>query len=86
MRGVTVVDDYGHHPTEIVATLKAARECAMDVCMYCFQPHRFTRTRDLMGEFATAFKDADRVEVLDIYAASEEPIAGGRCTGPRKRD
>ena len=74
--GVTVVDDYGHHPTEIVATLRAARECGFVRVHVLFQPHRFTRTRDLMTEFAGAFKDADTVEVLDIYAASEEPIEG----------
>ncbi len=74
--GVTVVDDYGHHPTEIVATLKAARECGYRRVLVLFQPHRYTRTRDLMAEFVAAFGDADRVEVLDIYAASEEPIAG----------
>jgi UDP-N-acetylmuramate--alanine ligase len=73
---VTVVDDYGHHPTEIVATLKAARECGFGRVLVLFQPHRYTRTRDLMAEFARAFKDADVVEVLDIYAASEEPIEG----------
>jgi UDP-N-acetylmuramate--alanine ligase len=76
VRGVTVVDDYGHHPTEIVATLRAARECGYGRVHVLFQPHRFTRTRDLIAEFAGAFGDADRVEVLDIYAASEEPIAG----------
>jgi UDP-N-acetylmuramate--alanine ligase len=76
VRGVTVVDDYGHHPTEIVATLKAARECGYGRVLVLFQPHRYTRTRDLMAEFVAAFGDADRVEVLDIYAASEEPIAG----------
>jgi UDP-N-acetylmuramate--alanine ligase len=76
VRGVTVVDDYGHHPTEILATLQAARECGYGRVHVLFQPHRFTRTRDLMTEFAGAFKDADTVEVLDIYAASEEPIAG----------
>ena len=74
--GVTVVDDYGHHPTEIVATLKAARECGYGHVHVVFQPHRYTRTRDLMDEFAAAFTDADSVEILDIYAASEEPIAG----------
>jgi UDP-N-acetylmuramate--alanine ligase len=74
--GVTVVDDYGHHPTEIVATLRAARECGFGRVHVLFQPHRFTRTRDLMTEFAGAFKDADTVEVLDIYAANEEPIEG----------
>ncbi len=76
VHGVTVVDDYGHHPTEIVATLKAARECGFGRVLVLFQPHRFTRTRDLMEEFAGAFKDADVVRVLDIYAASEEPIEG----------
>jgi UDP-N-acetylmuramate--alanine ligase len=76
VRGVTVVDDYGHHPTEIVATLKAARDCGYKRVHVLFQPHRFTRTRDLMTEFAGAFEDADTVEVLDIYAASEEPIEG----------
>ena len=76
VQSVTVVDDYGHHPTEIVATLQAARECGYKRVHVLFQPHRFTRTRDLMMEFAGAFRDADSVEVLDIYAASEEPIAG----------
>ena len=76
VQSVTVVDDYGHHPTEIVATLQAARECGYKRVHVLFQPHRFTRTRDLMMEFAGAFRDADTVEVLDIYAASEEPIAG----------
>jgi UDP-N-acetylmuramate--alanine ligase len=76
VRGVTVVDDYGHHPTEIRATLNAARESGYARVHVIFQPHRYTRTRDLMAEFATAFNDADTVQVLDIYAASEEPIAG----------
>ncbi|MBB5328633.1 UDP-N-acetylmuramate--L-alanine ligase [Tunturiibacter gelidoferens] len=76
VRGVTVVDDYGHHPTEILATLRAARDCGYSKVHVLFQPHRFTRTRDLMTEFAGAFKDADSVEVLDIYAASEQPIEG----------
>ncbi len=76
VRGVTVVDDYGHHPTEIVATLGAARECGYRRVHVLFQPHRFTRTRDLMAEFAGAFRDADTVQILDIYAASEAPIAG----------
>jgi UDP-N-acetylmuramate--alanine ligase len=74
--GVTVVDDYGHHPTEIVATLKAARECGYGRVHVIFQPHRYTRTRDLRPEFGLAFADADTVQVLDIYAASEEPIPG----------
>ncbi len=76
VRGVTVVDDYGHHPTEIRATLRAAKECGYGRVHVIFQPHRYTRTRDLMAEFVHAFEDAASVEVLDIYAASEEPIAG----------
>jgi UDP-N-acetylmuramate--alanine ligase len=75
-RGVTVVDDYGHHPTEIRATLAAARECGYQKIHVIFQPHRFTRTLDLMDQFASAFRDADTLIVLPIYAASEEPIPG----------
>jgi UDP-N-acetylmuramate--alanine ligase len=75
-RGVTVIDDYGHHPTEIRATLRAARDCGFNKVHVLFQPHRYTRTRDLMDDFATAFADADRVEVVDIYPASEPPIDG----------
>ena len=74
--GVTVIDDYGHHPTEIRATLQAARECGYGRVLVLFQPHRYTRTRDLMEDFAGAFADADAVQVLDIYAASEQPIEG----------
>jgi UDP-N-acetylmuramate--alanine ligase len=76
VRGVTVVDDYGHHPTEIRATLRAAKECGYGGVHVIFQPHRYTRTRDLMEEFVHAFDDAASVQVLDIYAASEEPIPG----------
>jgi UDP-N-acetylmuramate--alanine ligase len=76
VRGVTVVDDYGHHPTEIRATLRAAKDCGYRKIHMIFQPHRYTRTRDLMGEFAASFGDASTVEVLDIYPASEEPIEG----------
>ncbi|MGA3134481.1 MAG: UDP-N-acetylmuramate--L-alanine ligase [Terracidiphilus sp.] len=75
-RGVTVVDDYGHHPTEIRATLAAARECGHRRIYVVFQPHRYTRTKDLIDEFGSAFADADTVIVLPIYAASEEPIPG----------
>lgn len=75
-RGVTVVDDYGHHPTEIKATLAAAREATRGKIHVVFQPHRYTRTRDLMEDFGGAFSDADSVCVLPIYAASEEPIDG----------
>jgi UDP-N-acetylmuramate--alanine ligase len=74
--GITVVDDYGHHPTEIRATLAAARQCGYRKIHVIFQPHRYTRTRDLMDNFACAFGDADTVLVLDIYAASEQPIEG----------
>jgi UDP-N-acetylmuramate--alanine ligase len=74
--GVAVVDDYGHHPTEIRATLAAARECGYGRIHVIFQPHRYSRTRDLMPEFADAFTLADTVAVLPIYAASEEPIEG----------
>ncbi len=73
---VMVVDDYGHHPAEIRATLEAAREAYSRRIVIAFQPHRFTRTRDFMNEFATAFNASDVVLVSDIYAASEEPIEG----------
>ncbi len=76
VRGVTVVDDYGHHPTEILATLRAARDAGYTRVHVLFQPHRYTRTRDLLAEFSRAFADADSVQVLDIYAASEQPIPG----------
>ncbi len=76
VNGVTVVDDYGHHPTEIVATLNAARSCGYKHIHLLFQPHRYTRTRDLLPEFVAAFKDVDSAQILDIYAASEEPIPG----------
>ena len=75
-RGVTAVDDYGHHPTEIRATLAAARECGHRRVYVVFQPHRYSRTLDLLEEFSGAFRDADTVIVLPIYAASEEPIPG----------
>jgi UDP-N-acetylmuramate--alanine ligase len=86
--GVSVIDDYGHHPTEIKATLAAARQCGFGKIHVIFQPHRYTRTRDLMGEFTTAFADADSLFVLDIYAASEQPIEGitGEVLARRIRD
>jgi UDP-N-acetylmuramate--alanine ligase len=91
-RGVTVVDDYGHHPTEIRATLEAARAFSKGKIHVVFQPHRFSRTADLLDQFSGAFKDADTVIVLPIYAASEEPIPGvtaerlaERIEGPRVR-
>jgi UDP-N-acetylmuramate--alanine ligase len=74
--GVSVIDDYGHHPTEIRATLAAARECGFRRIHVIFQPHRYTRTRDLMDEFANAFQGADTLFLLDIYAAGEQPLEG----------
>jgi UDP-N-acetylmuramate--alanine ligase len=73
--GVLVVDDYGHHPTEIKATLAAARTAGRRV-VTLFQPHRYTRTRDLKDEFARSFYGADLLLIADIYAASEDPIEG----------
>jgi UDP-N-acetylmuramate--alanine ligase len=75
-RGITVVDDYGHHPTEIRATLAGARVCGFRRVHVLFQPHRYTRTFHLMDEFGSAFHQADNLFVLDIYAASERPIEG----------
>ena len=74
--GVTVVDDYGHHPTEIRATLDGARLCGFGRIHVLFQPHRYTRTYYLMDEFAGAFHQADSLFVMDIYAALEKPIEG----------
>src|SRR5437660_2798304 len=76
MAGVSVIDDYGHHPTEIKATLAAAKTCGFGRIHVVFQPHRYTRTRDLMEEFTTAFGDADSLFVIEIYAASEKPLEG----------
>ena len=74
--GITIVDDYGHHPTEIRATLEAARLWGAKRVIAIFQPHRYTRTLFLMDDFAHSFQAADRVYVLDIYPASEKPIPG----------
>ncbi|HTD22981.1 MAG TPA: UDP-N-acetylmuramate--L-alanine ligase [Terriglobales bacterium] len=76
VNGISVVDDYGHHPTEIRATLAAARQCGYERIHVIFQPHRYTRTQQLMEEFTNAFGDADTLHILDIYAASEPPIEG----------
>ena len=75
-RGVTVVDDYGHHPAEVRAVLRGAREAFGRRVVCLFQPHRYSRTRDLLAEFTTAFNDADVLLLTDIYAAGEEPLAG----------
>jgi UDP-N-acetylmuramate--alanine ligase len=74
--GVTIVDDYGHHPTEIRATLEAACLWGAKRVIAIFQPHRYTRTQFLMDDFAQSFQAADQVYVLDIYPASEKPIPG----------
>jgi UDP-N-acetylmuramate--alanine ligase len=74
--GVMVVDDYGHHPTEIMATLAGAKEGWGRRLVVVFQPHRYTRTRDLFAEFCTAFYQADVLVVTDIYPAGEPPIEG----------
>ncbi len=75
-RGVLVVDDYGHHPTEIQAVLRSLREAYDRRIVAVFQPHRYTRTRDLFDRFATAFYDAHTVLVTDIYPAGEPPLPG----------
>jgi UDP-N-acetylmuramate--alanine ligase len=77
VNGVLVVDDYGHHPTEIRATLAAAKlGSGGRRIVVLFQPHRYTRTHDLMQEFARSFNNADVLFITDIYAASEDPIEG----------
>jgi UDP-N-acetylmuramate--alanine ligase len=76
VNGVTLVDDYGHHPTEIAAVLRAARDGHPARVVAVFQPHRYTRTRDLMNDFGPALALADEVVLVDIYAAGEGPIPG----------
>ena len=89
VNGITVVDDYGHHPTEISETLKAAKQVWKEKIIVVFQPHRYTRTKALFNEFLTAFPNADELIVTDIYAASEAPINGvnaeSLCEGIRSR-
>jgi UDP-N-acetylmuramate--alanine ligase len=88
-RGVTVIDDYGHHPVEIAAVLRAARGATSGSIIAVVQPHRFTRLRDLFAEFCTCFNDADAVLVADVYAAGEPAIEGvdrdGLVAGLRAR-
>src|SRR5205823_5700953 len=74
--GVAVYDDYGHHPVEIAAVLKAARGGARGRVIAVVEPHRYTRVRDLFGEFAACFKDADCVILTPLYSAGELPIEG----------
>jgi UDP-N-acetylmuramate--alanine ligase len=74
--GIMIIDDYGHHPTEIKATLRAAKSGWDRRLIAIFQPHRYTRTRDLLKEFATSFYDADILIITVIYPAGEPPIEG----------
>jgi UDP-N-acetylmuramate--alanine ligase len=74
--GATIIDDYGHHPVEIAAVLKAARESTSGQVIAVFQPHRYTRLSSLFEDFCTCFNDADAVVVADVYAAGESPIPG----------
>ena len=76
-QGIMIVDDYGHHPAEIRATLSAARHGWPDRrIVVAFQPHRYSRTKELFREFTSCFHDADTLVLTDIYAASEQPIPG----------
>ena len=75
-KGITVVDDYGHHPTEVKATLAGARKAFGRRIVVAFQPHRYTRTHDLFEDFCTSFNDADVLFLTDIYGAGEQPIEG----------
>jgi UDP-N-acetylmuramate--alanine ligase len=79
--GVRVVDDYGHHPAELRATLAAARAVHEGRIVVAFQPHRYTRTRDLWDDFARCFNDADVLLVSEIYAAGEDKIPGVDAAG-----
>ena len=74
--GVEIFDDYGHHPVEIRAVLKAAREACSGRVIAIAQPHRYTRLRDLFDDFAGCFNDADTVGIVPVYAAGEDPIEG----------
>jgi len=76
VNNITVIDDYGHHPAEIRATLEAARGCKFNRLLVLFQPHRYTRTQHLWNDFSRAFNQADVLALVDIYAASENPIPG----------
>ena len=76
LNGITIVDDYGHHPTEIRETLRAAKQAWQDRLIVVFQPHRFSRTQALLPEFIQAFGDADDLILADIYPAGEDPIEG----------
>jgi UDP-N-acetylmuramate--alanine ligase len=77
---MTLVDDYAHHPTAVAATIAAARANFAGPIVVAFQPHRYTRTQYLAGDFARALGGADRIVLTDIYAASEAPIPGVDAT------
>jgi UDP-N-acetylmuramate--alanine ligase len=76
INNITLIDDYGHHPAEIRATLEAARGCRYDRILVLFQPHRYSRTKHLWDEFCRAFNQADMLVLTDIYSAGEQPIPG----------
>ena len=71
-----IIDDYAHHPTEIMVTLSAVKNLKHKRLICAFQPHRYTRTKLLLNEFAASFNDADQIIITDIYPASEQPIEG----------
>jgi len=75
-KGIVVYDDYGHHPAEVMATLRGAKASFDKRIVVCFQPHRYTRTRDLLSEFATCFDAADVIVLTEVYAAGEAPLPG----------
>ena len=77
--GVTIIDDYGHHPVEIAAVLKAARQATEGRVIAVHQPHRYTRLSSLFEEFCACFNEADVVAIADVYSAGEDPIAGAGC-------
>ena len=79
--GAVIIDDYGHHPVEIAAVLRAARESAQGKVIAVMQPHRYTRLHDLFEQFCTCFNDADTVIIAPVYAAGEAPIAGADRDG-----
>jgi UDP-N-acetylmuramate--alanine ligase len=76
VNGVTIIDDYGHHPVEIAAVLRAARQSTKGRIIAVHQPHRYTRLSNLFEDFCTCFNEADVVAIAEVYAAGEDPIAG----------
>jgi len=76
VNGVTIIDDYGHHPVEIAAVLKAARQASEGRVIAVHQPHRFTRLSNLFEDFCSCFNDADVIGIAEVYAAGEDPIPG----------